>query len=218
MGTGGNHLETMAQAIREGDEDAAVGAARAALEAGTAPADIFTDCIAPVLQDVGDKFSRLEIFLPEMVLSADAAKAVIAVLDPVLKEAQLDSPIAGKVVICTVAGDIHDIGKNMVATMLEISGFEVIDLGTDVAVADLIRTAREHDVDIIAMSSLLTTSLPYMKDTLDILAGSGERERFKVIVGGGPLTPDWADSVGADGYGADSSQAVALARSLVGVS
>lgn len=215
MASSGDALAALAQAITEGEEEAAVAAAQAALEAGSAPADIFGGCIMPVLQEVGDKFSALEIFLPEMVLAADAAKAVIALLDPILKEAKAEGPVAATVVICTVAGDVHDIGKNMVATMLEISGFEVFDLGTDVAVADLLETARARDADIIAMSSLLTTSLPYMKDTLAMLTETGERGRFKVMVGGGPVTPDWAREAGADGYGADAAQAVELARQLV---
>ncbi len=218
MDSSGDLLESLAQAIRFGDEEAATAAVNAALEAGFNPVDIFSDCITPVLRDVGDRFSKLEIFLPEMILSADAAKAVIGVLDPMIKESQADAPVAAKVVICTVAGDVHDIGKNMVATMLELAGFEVIDMGTNVAVADLLTTARNREVDIIAMSSLLTTSLPYMKDTLVMLADTGEKDRFKTMVGGGPVTPDWASEFGADGYGADASQAVELARKLVGAS
>lgn len=215
MGKNDDLLGALAQAISDGDEEAAVTAAQAALDAGLAPAMLFGDCIMPVLQDVGDKFSALEIFLPEMVLAADAAKAVIALLDPILKATKVDGPVASKVVICTIAGDVHDIGKNMVATMLEISGFEVTDLGTDVAVADLLATARDRDADIIAMSSLLTTSLPYMNDTLAMLVETGDRDRFKVMVGGGPVTPGWASEAGADGYGADAAEAVEVARRLV---
>jgi methylmalonyl-CoA mutase cobalamin-binding domain/chain len=151
-----------------------------------------------------------------MVIAADAAKAVIEVLGPALAAGKSGGGAIGKVVIGTAAGDVHDIGKSMVATMMEVNGFDVVDLGTDVSVQDFLRTARDGEVDIIAVSSLLTTSLPYLKDVLAVLDETGERDRFKVMLGGGPVTEDWAADVGADGYGKDALEAVQVARRLVG--
>jgi methanogenic corrinoid protein MtbC1 len=170
----------------------------------------------PTLRDIGDKFGRLELFLPEMMMAANAAKAIIAVIDPILKEKEQSGASFGRVVIGTVAGDVHDIGKNMVSVMLQVNGFEVIDLGTDVPVNTFLSSARSQEADIIAISSLLTTSLPYVKDVLAVLSETDEKDRFKVMVGGGPLTSEWAEEHGADGYGKDASEAVTLARKLIG--
>lgn len=208
--------DPLVEAIRRGDDAEARTLAEQAIAAEVPPQEVFDVCIVPVLQDVGDRFARLEIFLPEMMLAADAAKAVIEVLEPVLEAQKIDSGRVGKVVIGTAAGDVHDIGKNMVATMLEVNGFEVVDLGTDVSPQEFLKTARAAQVDIIAISSLLTTSLPYMKDVLAVLAETGEHDEFKVMLGGGPVTEDWASDVGADGYGKDAADAVAEARRLVG--
>jgi 5-methyltetrahydrofolate--homocysteine methyltransferase len=208
--------EPLAEAIRTGDDDAAGLLAQQAVDAEVPPREIFDTCIVPVLKDVGDQFGRLEIFLPEMILAADAAKAVINVLEPVLREQQSGSLTVGKVVIGTAAGDVHDIGKNMVAAMLEVNGFEVIDLGTDVSPQDFLKTARSEEADVIAISSLLTTSLPYMKDVLAVLTETGEKEQFNVMLGGGPVTADWAADMGADGYGKDAAEAVVAAKEIVG--
>jgi len=202
-------------AIRAGDEVQAAELAKRALAQEAEPLDILQQVIVPTLKDIGDRFGRLEIFLPEMMLAAEAAKAVIAELDPVLKSRDESSASQGCVVIGTVAGDVHDIGKNMVATMLEVNGFEVIDLGTEVSVETFLSTARTRHADLIAMSSLLTTSLPYMQDVLTVLQETGEKARYKVMVGGGPLTSEWASEHGADGYGKDAAEAVALARNLI---
>lgn len=210
-----NVLAKIEEAIRNGDEELAAGGAKQAVEQGAAPLQIMQNVLVPTLKDIGDKFSRLEIFLPEMMLAADAAKAVISVLDPILKERNQEGTSIGHVVIGTVAGDVHDIGKNMVARMLEVNGFVVTDLGTDVSVDAFLSNARTHEADIIAMSSLLTTSLPYVKDVLAILHETGEKAKFKVIVGGGPVTPEWAEENGADGYGKNAAEAVDLARKLV---
>jgi corrinoid protein of di/trimethylamine methyltransferase len=208
--------QELADAINSGDEAASAELSQKAVDAQVEPAEIFNDCVIPTLKVIGDRFSRMEIFLPEMMMAADAAKAVIAVLDPVLKASQGGSLTFGKVVIGTIAGDVHDIGKNMVASMLEVSGFEVNDLGTDVSPKTFIDTAKKEGADIIAMSSLLTTSLPYMKDVLAIVKETGETS-FKIMVGGGPVTAEWASELGAHGYGRDASDAVRVARELVGV-
>ena len=206
----------MAEAIRTGDDEAAGALAQQAVDAGVQPQEIFNTCVVPVLKDVGEQFGRLDIFLPEMILAGDAAKAVMSVLEPVLQELKAGSMMLGKVVIGTAAGDVHDIGKNMVAAMLEVNGFTVIDLGTDVSPQDFLKTARAEEVDIIAVSSLLTTSLPYMKDVLAVLKETGEADQFKVMLGGGPVTADWASEVGANGYGKDAAEAVTAAKELVG--
>ena len=211
-----NELSDLEIALREGNEEQAGSLASKALEADIEPLEILQGVIVPTLKDIGDKFGRLEIFLPEMMMAAEAAKAVIAVLDPALKARNEAGTTVGRVVIGTVAGDVHDIGRNMVATMLEVNGFEVIDLGTDVSVDAFLSTARTQEADIIAMSSLLTTSLPYMKDVLSVLGETGENKQFKVMVGGGPLTAEWAQENGADGYGKDAAAAVTLAHQLAG--
>lgn len=210
--------EPMADAIRTGEQEVAADLAQQAVDADVTPQEIFDSCVVPVLKEVGDRFGRLEIFLPEMILAGDAAKAVMGVLEPIMQEQQAGSMALGKVVIGTAAGDVHDIGKNMVAAMLEVNGFEVINLGTDVSPQNFLKTARSEDVDIIAISSLLTTSLPYMKDVLAVLQETGEKENYLVMLGGGPVTADWASEMGADGYGKDAAEAVTAARDLVAVS
>jgi len=208
-------LKNLEEAIRSGDEPLAEEMANKAVEQGATPIQLLQDHLVPTLKDIGEKFGRLEIFLPEMMMAADAAKAVIAVLDPILKESKSEGTTIGRVVIGTVAGDVHDIGKNMVARMLEVNGFEVTDLGTDVSVADFLSTARNQSADIIAMSSLLTTSLPYVKDVISILRETGEKENFKIIVGGGPVTDEWAKENGADGYGKNAADAVTISQALM---
>ena len=207
--------QAMSQAVATGDDAQAAAVAREALAAGVEPQRVFEQIIAPTLTEIGDRFQRLEIFLPEMMMAADAAKAVFAVLQPAIEAGKTSLSSYGRIVIGTVAGDVHDIGKNMVASMLEVNGFEVINLGCDVPPDAFLRTAREKQADIIAMSSLLTTSLPYMKDVLEVLQESGEAARFKVMVGGGPVTAEWAQQVGADGYGKDAAEAVTVARRLL---
>jgi len=207
--------DSLIEAIRNGEPETAGALAQQAVDAGLSPLEIFDTWVAPVLAEVGDQFGRLEIFLPEMIMAGDAAKAVIDVLQPVLLELGTGSMVLGKVVIGTAAGDVHDIGKNMVAAMLEVNGFEVINLGTDVSPQDFLKTARSEDVDIIAISSLLTTSLPYIKDVLAVLEETGEKG-FSVMVGGGPVTAEWATEVGADGYGKDAAEAVTAAKEIIG--
>jgi methanogenic corrinoid protein MtbC1 len=204
------------QAIRTGDVEAAAAEAQALAESGLSPLVIFSECIEPVLADVGDRFSRLEIFLPEMMESAEAVKGVQAVLQPYLEAGGSQRTSRGRVVICTISGDLHDIGKNIVRAMLEVNGFEVKDLGVDVSPSDAVSAAREFEADIIAFSALMLPSLPYVKDAIDYVKGNDAlRERFKILVGGGPVTQGWVDGAGADGYGDDAIQAVQRALALV---
>ena len=167
--------------VLDGEEDEAVALTRAQIEAGTSPLEIVQKCLVPILDDIGDRFARLELFLPDLVMSADVAKAVKDEIRAHLLGAASGAQSAGKVVIGTVQGDVHDIGKNIVATLLEVNGYEVIDLGNDVQPYSFIETARREKVDIIALSSLLTTSMPYMADkvqeiginTLPVYRGQG---------------------------------------------
>ena len=207
--------EKMLECVMDGEEDEAVELTRAQIESGTDPLDIVQKCLVPILDDIGDKFSKLEIFLPDLIMCADVAKAVKDEIREHLLNAAGGSESAGKVVIGTVQGDVHDIGKNIVATLLEVNGFEVIDLGNDVKPFDFIETAKQQKCDIIALSSLLTTSMPYMVDLLKNLNGLGIRDQFKVIVGGGPVSAEWAKEIGADGYSNDANEAVELCRNLM---
>ncbi len=207
---------SLLEAIYEGDVDGGRRLAEQALALDISPGRIFSTCVEPALMHVGDQFSRLEVFLPEMMASAEVAKAIFDVLEPAMKAQQAGSLSLGKVVIGTVVGDVHDIGKNMVACLLEVSGFQVFNLGCDVSVQTLLKAAREQQADIIAMSSLLTTSLPYMKDLLNFLKETGQGKSYKVMVGGGPVTAEWASQAGADGYGKNAAEAVIVARRLLG--
>jgi methanogenic corrinoid protein MtbC1 len=209
--------EVLEQAIREGDFEAGQAEALRLVKGGTSPLDIFSDCIEPVLADVGKKFSRLEIFLPEMMESADVVKAIQEVLQPYLEADDALKTRKGRVLICTISGDLHDIGKNIVKAMLEVNGFEVKDLGVDVAPATAIAAAKDYNADIIAFSALMLPSLPYVKDAIDFVKQNDElKDRFKVLVGGGPVSQKWANKAGADGYGDDAIDAVQQAVILAG--
>ncbi len=203
-------------AIREGNEEQATILAQRAVEMGIDPSLIFDECITPVLAQAGDQFARLEIFLPEVLLAADAAKAIFKVLEPVIQADEAVSVSLGKVIIGTVSGDVHEIGKNIVGIMLEVNGFSVKDLGRDVPVSAFLDTARDYQADIIAMSSLLTTSMPYIRDLVNLIKDTGENKRFKTLIGGGPVTSEWAAAIGADGYGKDATEAVKVAKQMVG--
>lgn len=216
MSTFSELRDEMSKAIISGEEERAIALAKESLQSGIAPHRVFTEIITPTLKNVGDSFSRLEIFLPEMMASAKTAKAVFEELQSVLKAEKGPPLTLGKVVIGTVAGDVHDIGKDMVAALLEVGGFDVTNLGCGVSAASFIKAAQQERADIVAMSCLLTTSMPYMKDTLAMARNSGELAKCKIMVGGGPVTAEWARGVGADGYGKDAAEAVQVARRLVG--
>ena len=201
--------------MMDGDDETGVEITKAAIEGGMDPLDIVQKCLVPILDDIGEQFSRLELFLPDLVMAADVAKAVKDEIREHLLNTAGGSENAGKVVIGTVQGDVHDIGKNIVATLLEVNGFEVFDLGNDVKPFDFIETAKKEKADIIALSSLLTTSMPYMVDVLKNLNGLGIRDQFKVIVGGGPVSAEWAKEIGADGYSTDANEAVELCKKII---
>ena len=205
--------EELQESMLDGDDERAVEITEAALADGMDPMDVIQKNMVPILDDIGEQFSSLELFLPDLIMAADVATAVKDVIAAKLTKA--DGESAGKIVIGTVQGDVHDIGKNIVATLLEVNGFEVHDLGNDVKPFDFINEAREVGADLICLSSLLTTSMPYMEDVLKSLNGLGIRDQFKVIVGGGPVSAEWAASIGADGYSEDANEAVELCRKIM---
>ena len=187
---------------------------KAALDAGIPPATILNDGMIAAMTQVGKLFEEGEFFVPEMLISARAMQAGLAVLKPRL--ALTDVKATGRVVAGTVKGDLHDIGKNLVCMLLEGAGFEVIDLGTDVAPDKFVDVIIQGKADLIVLSALLTTTMPNMRATIEALKAAGVREKAKVMIGGAPVTQSYADKIEADGYAPDASRAVALAKSLMG--
>ncbi len=212
-----DRFDSLERAIRAGDVEGGRAEAARLVEDGLPPLDIFSGCIEPVLADIGEKFARLEIFLPEMMEAAEVVKAVQESLRPYLEADPSLQASRGRIVICTITGDLHDIGKNIVKALLEVNGFEVKDLGVDVAPVTAVHAAQEFDAQIIAFSALMLPSLPYVKDAIDYVKGSASlRDRFKILVGGGSVTQEWADRAGADGYGDNAIEAVHKAAELIG--
>ncbi len=206
----------MAQSIIDGDSDASTALAKEAIALGLHPLDAITKGFVVGVNTVGDAFGRGDAFLPELVMAGEAMKAAVAVLDPELKKRGTERRMLGKVVIATVEGDIHEIGKSLVATMLGASGFEVYDLGVDAPSEKIIKKALEVNADIIAMSTLLTTTMIRQREVIEELEKEGLRGRFKVMVGGAPITRDWVQKIGADGYSEDAVGAVGIAKQLLG--
>jgi len=206
-------LEKIFEGILDGNANLVVAEVQKALDAGVGPADILNKGMIAAMGEVGRLFEEGEYFVPEMLIAARAMQKGLEILKPHLSEADVQSP--GKVAIGTVKGDLHDIGKNLVAMMLEGAAFEVIDLGTDVSPERFIQAVREKGAQIIAMSALLTTTMPNMKNTIEALKEAGLRDKVKVMIGGAPVTQNYADQIGADGFAEDASRAVAKARSLL---
>ncbi len=188
-----------------------------ALRMGIKPLDIIDNALTPAIREIGDLFEKGEYFLPELIISADLFKEIMdEKLKPLLTAEGSAREALGRVVIGTVKGDLHDIGKNIVATMLEIAGFEVYDLGVDVAPEEFVRKAKEVNADIVAMSALLTTTMIEMKNVIELLKREGLRDKVKVIVGGAPVTEEFARQIGADAYAEDAVKAVEVCKKLVG--
>jgi 5-methyltetrahydrofolate--homocysteine methyltransferase len=206
-------LTTIKQAVIEGDDKQVATLTRRALDEGTSAETILNDALIVGMGEVGELFEQGEYFVPELLLSARAMQSAMEVLRPLLSASSYQ-PL-GKVVMGTVQGDLHDIGKKLVAMMLEGSGFEVIDLGTDVAPERFVETVEESGAQVVGLSALLTTTLPAMEATVSALREAGP-VKVKVMIGGAPVTSAFASSIGADGYAPDASSAVALARRLVG--
>lgn len=207
-------LESISQAIIDGDNIAAVAEVNIALEKGALAGDILRQACIPAMIEVGRLFESFEIFVPEMLISARAMQHALDVLRPHLVEGDLNA--SGKVVIGTVAGDLHDIGKNLVCIMFEGAGFEVVDLGTDVEPETFVKAVQEHHPDILGMSALLTTTMTSMEKTIQALKDAGIRDQVVVMIGGAPVTQHYANMIGADGYASDASSATRLARELIG--
>ncbi|MCC7174699.1 MAG: corrinoid protein [Bryobacterales bacterium] len=207
-------LKALHEAIINGDLKSAVAITKEALAAQADPLAIVTDHMVPAMDEVGRRFECEEYFVPELLLSARAMKGALELIRPLLAASGVEP--AGKVVIGTVKGDLHDIGKNLVASMLEGGGFEVVDLGADVAPEKFAQAAKERDANIVCLSALLTVTMPSMRTTIEALKQAGVRDRVKVLIGGAPVTQQYADEIGADGYGANATAAVQLARGITG--
>jgi 5-methyltetrahydrofolate--homocysteine methyltransferase len=201
-------------AILKGDLKGAVAATKDALAVRPDPVELVTGHMVPAMDEVGRRFESEEYFVPELLLSARAMKGSLELVRPLLAASGAE-PV-GRVVIGTVKGDMHDIGKNLVASMLEGGGFEVIDLGTDVAPLKFAEAAKARGADIVCLSALLTVTMPSMKTTIEALKSAGVREQVKVLVGGAPVTRQYAQEIGADGFGENATVAVHEARKLLG--
>ena len=206
-------LKALYDAILIGDAKTAKSTTEKALAAGVTALSLVNDQMIPAMSEVGQRFECNEYFVPELLLSARAMKAALELIRPLLVASGAQP--TGRVAIGTVKGDLHDIGKNLVAAMLEGGGFEVIDLGVNVTPEQFIATVREKNANIIAMSALLTTTMPSMKTTVEALKKAGVREQVKVIIGGAPITQKYADEIGADGYSDNAVAAVGVAKKVL---
>jgi corrinoid protein of di/trimethylamine methyltransferase len=204
------------QSVIDGDAVQSATLAQQALDDGVPPLDAIEIGLVPGLSYVGEQFGEGELFLPDMMLAARAMQKALDILEPELQAQSAQRTVVGRVVIGTVKGDIHEIGKNLVGMMLSTSGFEVHDLGVDVAPDRFVEAAREHNADIVGVSALLTTTMAGQRTVVEALVTAGLRERVRVIVGGAPASESWAKEIGADGYSEDAIGAVALARKLLG--
>jgi len=207
-------MSDLYDAILNGNAPAAAEAARQALEGGAAALDLVQGHMVPAMDEVGRRFECEDYFVPELLLSARAMKAALALIRPHL--ALSGAEAAGRVVIGTVKGDLHDIGKNIVASMLEGGGFEITDLGADVAPEKFVDAVRTSRANLVCLSALLTVTMSSMKTTIEALSAAGLRGQTKIMVGGAPVTQRYADEIGADGYGENAAVAVAMARKLCG--
>jgi 5-methyltetrahydrofolate--homocysteine methyltransferase len=205
--------QALGEAVIQGDDKAALAITEKAIAEGADPLMLVNEYMIPAMDEVGRRFENNEYFVPELLISARAMKAALEILRPLLLQGGQE-PLA-KVAIGTVKGDLHDIGKNLVASMLEGGGFEVIDLGVNVSPEQFVQAVREKGAKLVAMSALLTTTMPSMKQTIDALKEAGVRDQVKVLVGGAPLTQKFADEIGADGYSETAPAAVALARAQI---
>ncbi len=210
-------FKEMAQSIIDGDAEKAEELAQQAMTLGMDPLEAITKGFVVGVNYIGEQFAAGEAFLPELVMAGEAMKAAVKTLEPEMVKRGTEREVLGKVVLATVEGDIHEIGKSLVGTMLTAAGFEVFDLGVDASPHKIIGKAIEVNADIIAMSALLTTTMVKQRDVIDELEKEGLRGKFKVMVGGAPITRDWVAKITADGYSEDAIGAVNIAKQLVGV-
>jgi len=210
-------FKQMAQAVIDGDEESAADLAQQALDKGIDPLEAINQGFTPGMDVVGELYSSGEYFLPDLILGGEAMKAALGVLEPALQAAGQERKVLGTVVLGTVKGDIHEIGKALVGSMLSANGFLVHDVGIDVEADEFVAQAREHNADIVALSALLTTTMLHQREVIEHLSEAGLRERVKVMVGGSPVTQAWADDIGADGFAEDAANAAVVAMSLMGI-
>ena len=208
-------LNELVNALTNGDSDATIALTHKALEQGAKPLDLIQQVIVPALTKVGQDFQDFNIFLPELMSAGDAAEKATAILDEVMASTGQHTLSLGTVVIGTVENDIHDIGKNIVSTLVRTHGFKVVDLGRDVAPSAFLEAAEKEKTDIVAMSSLMTTTRPSILSTINLFKEVGVRQQYKIVIGGGCVTQAWADEIGADGYAPDAAAAVELCKSIL---
>jgi len=205
----------LTQSLIDGDPDATVDLTKKALADGVEPMAIIREGLMPGMNVVGDKFGCGEYFLPDLIIAADGMQQAMALLEPELRLRRQEVESAGTMVLGTVKGDIHEIGKSLVGTMLSANGFKVFDLGVDVPTEQFVAKVKETGANLVGLSALLTTTMTVQKQVIEALKGAGLREQVKVMVGGAPVTRSWAEEIGADGYAEDAMGAVGLARQLV---
>lgn len=207
--------DKLAQAVIDGEPEDAEELARQALDLGLDPLDCINQGLSPGIDRVGELFASGEYFLPDLIIGGDAMKAALGVLEPALTGGQ-ERKVLGQVVLGTVKGDLHEIGKTLVGTMLTANGFLVTDIGVDKSAAEFVSAVKETGATLVGASALLTTTMLHQQEVIEALKEAGLRDRVKVMVGGAPITDSWAEKIGADGYADDAIGAVAVARRLVG--
>jgi 5-methyltetrahydrofolate--homocysteine methyltransferase len=210
-------LAALSQVVIDGDPDRAKELAEQGLAANQDPLVMIEDGLRPGMDVLGERFAAAEAFLPELVMGGKAMQLGVDTLEPALQENRQERSVLGKVVIGTVEGDIHEIGKNLVGTMLSASGFEVFNLGVDVPVMKFVEVAREKDADLVGLSALLTTTMRNQRAVIEALDDIGLGDRVKVMVGGAPVSPEWADKIEADAYAENATEAVRVAKQLLGI-
>jgi len=207
-------LQAIAESLINGNAPAVAEGVQAALDEGTSAGEILNGALVPAMDEVGYRFKNNIFYVPEVLIAARAMHAGMDLIKPLLADS--DVPSAGKVIVGTVKGDLHDIGKNLVVMMLEGGGFDVVDVGVDASPETFVTAIRDEQPQVVGMSALLTTTMVNMRTTIDALAEAGVRDQVKIMIGGAPVTQRYADEVGADGYAPDAASAVDLARSLIG--
>jgi trimethylamine corrinoid protein len=208
-------LENLKNAVIEGDEEKARESAKQALGANIDPLEAMQLGLTMGTDVIGEQFERGEAYLPELIMAGETFKAAMEILNPEIKRQQRDVASVGTVVVTTVKGDLHSIGKNIVATVLETNGFNVVDVGVDQGALQIIEAAEKANADAIGLSALMSTTMPGQKEVIDALVELNIRDKYRVVVGGGPVTQEWADEIGADGYGKDAVAAVGLLTELL---
>lgn len=208
-------ITDLSNALKNGQTDQAKELTQKALDQGMYPLAIIEEILVPALTEIGEKFQKFEIFLPELMMAGEAAEAITAIVEKATLDAGQPSLNKGTVILGQVEGDMHDIGRNIVGTLLKSHGFKVVDMGRDVPASAFLDAAEKEEADIIALSALMTTTLPAQKRTINLFSEVRKREEFFILVGGGAVSKEWAKEIGSDGYSADAAGAVELCKSLM---